>query len=551
MRVIIPLIKLDSFFPEDIYLSGEEIFDNQGIEKVLELYKGKVLVTLKDGNKSEIRFNKETIVDIVCSCDIFKIKKMCPHIVAASLEIRKIAEKFAEKKKPLRASRKRDTNDLFNDILNTLEKPELVGFLSAYGNKDKNFRLTFEAFFLNKLKGKELENPYGKLLDEVLPPSSDIEVKFSRQQIALLIDISRDLLNRFKDEVSLKKYTDAFNIIRHLINKLSYASNWNNNEHLTLLMKDAHSSLNLLFEGDIAPELKSRQYDFIFDMLSKSYYNYQAENDIIKLFLSSNPLREDMIRFVEVLGNKLSITKDDDARKYILVFYIVKKKLMDLLEDEWYEYYFNDLSDFMDFALNMINEGFTAELDELLKELYAREKLSKRLFLESQLRISIAIDDCERVGLLTHSIYESTLDFRFIKRTYKCIPGFTEDVINKLNVLVRENAEEDDILNWWTMLKNYPELISFLIERNDISLIQKFETEILDYDEFEIEKLYRNYMFSYLDEHFGTKSTAMVNNLLTHLRKIGARTAASNIYKGILDAYGARKSFLQNLTAIN
>ena len=159
--------------------------------------------------------------------------------------------------------------------------------------KDKNFRLMFEAFFLNRLNSKELDNPYGKLLDEVLPPSSDIDIKFSRQQISLLIDIAKDLLNRFKDEISLKKYTDAFNIIRHLINKLSYANNKNNNEQLANLMNDAHDSLSLIFEGEIAPELKSRQYDFIYEMLGKSYYFYQSKSDLIHLFLSSKPLRED------------------------------------------------------------------------------------------------------------------------------------------------------------------------------------------------------------------------------------------------------------------
>lgn len=548
MRILIPLLKLDSFFAEDIYVLGEEIYDNEGIEKVMELYKGKALVTLKDGNKSEIRFNKDNIVDISCTCTDFKIKKVCQHIVAASFEIRKIALKFEEKEVIKRPGRKRETNDLFNELLEILDKNELAGFLSGYAMKDKNFRLIFEAFFLNRLKNRELDNPYGKLLDEVLPPSSDIEIKFSRQQISLLIDISKDLLNRFKDEISLKKYTDAFNIIRHLINKLSYASNKNNNEQLANLMNEAHEALSLIFMGEIAPELKSRQYDFIYDMIGKSYYFYQNKSDLIHLFLSSNPLREDLNNFVDVLRNKILVIRDEDARKYFMAFYVGLKKQLNSLEEDWYESNFKDLSDFMDIALSMLNEGFASQLDELLTELYSKEKISKRLFLESQLRICITLNDCERVGFLTHSIYESTLDFRFIKRTQKCIPNFSSEIISKLGEIIKNKAEEEDILMWWVLTKNLEELINYLSEKNDINLIQKYENEILDKDERTLGILYKNYIHSYLDVHFGEKSASVVKNLLTHLKSIGARKISSLIENDLNESYSNRKNFLRSIS---
>ena len=57
---------------------GKKFATIEGIDKVMELYKGKALVTMKDGNKSEIRFNKEHIVDIACTCTEFKIKKVMP-----------------------------------------------------------------------------------------------------------------------------------------------------------------------------------------------------------------------------------------------------------------------------------------------------------------------------------------------------------------------------------------------------------------------------------------------------------------------------------------
>ena len=64
--------------------------------------------------------------------------------------------------------------------------------------------------------------------------------------------------------------------------------------------------------------------------------------------------------------------RDDDARKYFMAFYIGLKKKMNFLEEDWYEINFKDLSDFMDIALSMLNEGYTKELDELLTELYSK-----------------------------------------------------------------------------------------------------------------------------------------------------------------------------------
>ncbi|MEZ4907462.1 MAG: SWIM zinc finger family protein [Saprospiraceae bacterium] len=547
MRVLVPLLKLDSLFDENIYIEGEELYDNSGIEKVMELYKGKVMMVMKDGNKSELRFNKDNIVDINCSCQDFKIQKVCKHVVASSFEVRKLASKIEDKVIKRRTTVRKKGNDLFSEILKTLDKSELSGFLTNYAQKDKNFRLLFEAFFLNRLRNKELDNPYGKLLDEVLPPSTEASAKFSRQQISLLIDISKDLLNRFKDEISLKKYTDAFNLIKHLINKLSYASNVSNNEHLLQLMKEAHNSLIMNFEGEVAPELKQKQYEFIYEMIGKSYYYYQDDSDLIHLFISTKPLHDDLVHFLGALKEKLNITRDDEARKYFMAFYIGLKKQIQELESDWYETNFTDLSHFMDIALVMINEGFHEELDNLLTELYSKEKISKRLYLESQLRISISSADCERVGYLILSIYESTQDFRFIKRTYRCIPEFPLDVVSKLSEIIKNSAEEEDVLSWYVMINDFDSLISYLSDKNDITLIQIHELEIFEHNPQSLQTLYKNYIYDYLDNHFGEKSVNVVKNLLMHLRSIGAKKQAFEIEKDIFEVYSSRKSLLRNL----
>jgi hypothetical protein len=97
------------------------------------------------------------------------------------------------------------------------------------------------------------------------------------------------------------------------------------------------------------------------------------------------------------------------------------------------------------------------------------------------------------------------------------------------------------------MIKNYDELVKHLVEKNDISMIQKYEIEILEENEQAIETLYKNYIFSYLDVHFGEKSVSLVKNLLMHLKSIGAKRSVSNIENGLFETYKDRKSFLKNL----
>jgi hypothetical protein len=550
MRLLIPLLKLDSFFPEEMYLKGELLYDSSGIEKVNELYKGKALIMMNDDNRVEIRFNKDNIVDINCTCQDFKIKKVCPHIVAASLEVRKMADKLAKKSAALKPRTRRKKTNLFDQIILNLDKEELVGFMSSYAVKDKNFRLFFEAFFLNKLKNKNIESSYADLLDEVLPPSSDVEVKFSRQQISLLNDIAKDLLNQYKDEISLRRFTDAFNIIKHLINKLAYAYNRNSNENLAELLDRSHEYFYMLFDETLAPELKVKAYSFIYDMIVKSYYFYQKSNDLVHLFLSTNPINEDLLKFVEVLNEKIKILRDESAKKYFISFYIGIKKRLGILEQDWYEIYFKDLTDFMEIAHILLSEGYSSELEDLLKELYTVEKISKRLFLESQLRVSLSQNDCQRIGYLILDIYENTSDFRYLKRVKSCVPLFNKTILKKLTKIVESNAEEDDKLTWWILSKNFKNLIKHLTEKNDISLIQRYEKNILDEDPSELEKLYLQYIHEYLESHFGKSSVTVVKNLLFHLRQIDAKKIAFNIEKDLFDTFSARKRFLKDLMGI-
>ena len=550
MRLLIPFIKLDSFFTEDMYVKGEAMIDNKEISLFTELYKGKVLVVFKDSNKVEMRFNKESIVDVNCTCDTYRIKKACPHLMAAALEVRKKVDKLIEKPKRRKTRVVRKNKSRFNDIIKGLEIDELKGFIKAYAGKDKNFRLFFEAFFMNKLKDNNIQSSYGSLLDEVLPPSSDVNVKFTRQQISLLTDISKDLINQYKDEISLKRFTDAFEIIKHLLNKLSYVTSKINNDKLNELLFDIHASFFMMFDDGLAPELKTKGYEFIYEMIEKSYYFYQNKNDLIHLFLATKPLQDDFDKFTEVLRKKIMVIRDDFQKKYYISFYIGLKKRFEKLEKDWYKMYFKDMADFMEMSNLMLKEGFSVEHEDLLKELYSEGIISKRLFLDSQLRISLILKDYERVGYLAFDIYDNTGDFRYLKRTKESISSFSKSVLNKITKLVKEKANEEDQLTWLVMTNNRKELIKYLHEKKDMELIQRYEIDIFNNSPEELEKLYLNHIHDYLESHFGEKSAEYVKELLYHLRKIDAKKIAFNIEKNLFDTFSARKRFLRDLMGI-
>ncbi len=547
MRLLIPFIKLDSFFTEDLYVKGEAMIDNKEISLFTELYKGKVLVVFKDSNKVEMRFNKESIVDVNCTCDIYRIKKACPHLVAASLEVRKKADKLVKKPEKRKTRVVRKSKSRFNDIIKDIDIDELKGFVKSYASKDKNFRLFFEAFFMNKLKDNNIQSSYGSLLDEVLPPSSDVNVKFSRQQITLLTEISKDLINQYKDEISLKRFIDAFEIIKHLLNKLSYVTGKVNHEKLNALLFDIHKSFFMMFDEGLAPELKTKGYDFIYEMIEKSYYFYKDKNDLIHLFLSTSPLKDDINKLIEVLRKKIIVIRDDFQKKYYIAFYIGLKKRFGELEKDWYSLYFHDMTDFMEVSKLMLQEGFVEEHEQLLKELYSQGLISKRLFLDTQLRISLMLGDCERVGYLAYDVYENTGDFRYLKQTKDCVSKFPKSILKKISNLVKEKANEEDLLSWFVISKNNKDLLKFLHEKNDINLIQKHEIEILrDYPD-ELEKLYLNHIHDFLNSHFGEKSAIYVKELLYHLRKIDAKKIAFHIEKDLFDTFSTRKRFLKDL----
>jgi hypothetical protein len=204
----------------------------------------------------------------------------------------------------------------------------------------------------------------------------------------------------------------------------------------------------------------------------------------------------------------------------------------------------------MEISHLLLSEGYGEELEELLKELYEKEKISKRLFLESQLRISIKKNDCERIGYLILDIYESTFDFRYLKRVRKCFTLLDKKILKQIDRIVEENANEEERLEWWLMIKDFKKLVNFLLEKNDITLIQYFENEIHENSSEDIEKLYLNYIHEYLNSHFGKSSVTVVKNLLFHLRQIGAKKIAFNIEKDLFDTFSSRKRFLKDLMGI-
>ena len=122
--------------------------------------------------------------------------------------------------------------------------------------------------------------------------------------------------------------------------------------------------------------------------------------------------------------------------------------------------------------------------------------------------------------------------------------------MKKLTKIVEKNAEEDDKLTWWILSNNFDDLISHLAEKNDISLIQRYERNILEKNPAELENLYLKYIHTYLESHFGKNSVTVVKNLLFHLRQIDAKKIAFNIEKDLFDTFSSRKRFLKDLMGI-
>lgn len=458
---------------ESTLLQGEELLDQNQV--VLHNIADKSLYIFHTPNENsqietEVLVNGSTVKSFRCDCEQNDSKDMCKHIIVGLFLIRRL------KSKPQQAPKKRRTSTYSVDqILDNISQEELVNFVKAYSRKDQKFNLTMKASFARRVSTGDIDEKYHKILDKIIKPITKKNSRYASSSINKYIGLATELEAQMKDALSLEQYEEAFYIHKNLLQKTAYAilNAKNSNEKLEAFYDDLHDQIDVLYQTDMAPELKLKLSEFLLETLSYSYYIFpNFQNNLARKVMkyASNEINQ---KLTDVLQKKFSYTYDKFDLEMILTLELLgcggsKKEYSDILSRTEPEYLKNMFS-----YLLAQNEYKT--IIDFIK--FAKEDKKVKAFPFEDITMVIANrkDDDFMMANALYEKYFRTRSSNYLSELFNLPIVIKESLLKKIEKVIKaRNSHEEFLIDIAFERRDFDKGIELIKKQENLDALERF-----------------------------------------------------------------------------
>ncbi len=534
------LNKLEQNLSEPEYLAGEGLLDSIVSSRVEKKRGSNFRVFLEEGDQNiEVAIKFIDSKNYSGSCNCKNKKDACEHIYASLFLIRrKLSEPVKQSSKPKSRSRKTE----FQRILEAVKQEDLINFIKSYSRKNQHFKLELEAHFSSKVDFENNESKYKSVLDRVVKPKSNVHPKLVSSSIYTFKKILNDYWAQANDMFSLDRFDEVFYATRYSLEKLFYCKFVYEiqQDFIEEYISNFLDLLRSLLSKDLAPEFRDKvqadiiqfcQYSFCIPLHANNVHAMVFES-IPLTALQMNEILEDIDKKINdsndhrantIMGQVLVSPLDNDAKyNWIKEKYTLSRviKSISILSQANIDHYETLLKRYNDEFPEIQEVSYLLIRDSIRNEKYAQALETLIHMCEKGQDISRSIAFFQLVPVDLYLEYRDVLIEKI-----KNYPAYQK-------IKLFHNFRDDE------------SIFKTITEENDAQLMMAHDMELLEDFESEIKSFYISWTQGYLKEHIGSKSKERIQEILTHLKSIGAKDIANEV-KGSIDSnFNHRKNIL-------
>ena len=199
---------------------GEKLLDDQ---KMTSLYESErnLWVAAIDGFEIEMQITPSRVKACSCECEVFIRGKMCGHIAAGLLALRK---QISENKNELAGQRSKNKTYqklTVNAILDQVGGDELSSFIRHYARGNRNFSIALKTRFAGSVAMFDNTEKYRQVISSVVKSSRNKNDRISAPGAKQILATAVDLLGQSTDSIALEHYIDCWSVLQVLVGKSS------------------------------------------------------------------------------------------------------------------------------------------------------------------------------------------------------------------------------------------------------------------------------------------------------------------------------------------
>ncbi len=540
-------------FEDELIVTGERLFENNGIKDVQQLEKGLYILLIKDDiiHETEVLHPFTKRQKFTCDCNYFEKNNKCQHIVATLFELRRRIQETKKKKskKSEDASKSIKHNKLnIATILEYVSVGELKSFISAYANKNQKFATALKVNFASKIDLEDNNSKYKQLLDSIIRPVTSKSKKVGAADIKSLISVCKDLNDQYQDAIALNQYSEAFIIIENVLKKIEYTK-YNFDilqKELNQLSKTFHSHFITLLSENIAPELMTKIQSFLLDLGSMSYYSYDDSLLNVAQIINEYTKCTQSIRnsLIETINERLNKNNLKDS---IPVLYAVLQNLKYQDIKEPIEISPNHIKHSVAIIDNLIKLEALDEANILIDVLLVKDDRNKNLHFKYLELLILQNKQVEFIDQASNAFLKFR-DFRIIDAIVKSMDSKQQKkAFDFISSELNNSTEYYFRAKYYLKVNDQDALTTLLEEQKDFRLLMSYDKYLIQDNHKRIKELYILILKEYLDIHIGKHSTEFISEISHHLQSINAFKILTAVNKFIIKNYAHRVHFITSV----
>jgi hypothetical protein len=534
-------------YPDELVVQGEALYDAAAVQAIRKVDKKLYVVTVEDATAThEVELLKPRLKSRATTCDCMQHDryKACRHVVAALFGLRRQVQE-EESQKASSKERKRSAKKLtINDVLQQIDKDELVRFVQGYAKKDKAFGTLLKAHFARQVDAVDAKNKYKQILTSVIKPVQTAQVHLTATQVRLYAHAATELVDQLEDAIVLGDYIEALDIWRACSEKNEYVYRHSDLQGKAIdeLAFRLQQVARDMLKAQISPSLRGELVETILAVGQLSYYVYRSVLlNPLELLLRYGDLSAE--RSAALLATTEAIIEDRDEAAELAILYAVRLRL---------QLHLGDTPDVKTLAVDL-----HALLPQLIRNLLAANDYDSARYLTETLRslghnsptitktlVEIYNHQGARRPLrqLAMEAFLQTYELRYfdlLKSSVKVDrwPRIRDEVLSQIdNAAVRTEALRRD-LDWIA-------LVEALRDIGDLELTLKYTSHLKVYEPDALADLHVEQVRDYLNSHIGLQSQAYLRALMLDLEREGAVSSTKKLIR-MLDAEFGHRATLQ------
>ena len=267
-----PLADLEQHLPDPTLTAGGRLLQTEQVRNFEEVDRH-LWAGIVAGKEVEIQISPSRVRAVSCDCPTFLEEKMCPHIAAGLLTLRRKKQQEAAAREAKKRKRKTPATLNVKAVLDQVAPEELEQFVRDYARGNREFNLMLRARFAKDVPLRDDADAYEQLLDAAISDVRRRDGTIRYKGVVKLVRLLRELAGQVEEHFSRNNFGEAHRLLAAFLKKIGPALDYarRNSDRLEPLLRAATDHYHRLAFQSLPAELEKRVFAYALETLHRPY----------------------------------------------------------------------------------------------------------------------------------------------------------------------------------------------------------------------------------------------------------------------------------------